>query len=83
MEEPIGMIWHFLFYAGLGQFMEFVTGSRVPRKNSISVILDDSAAIIAQTCGNTLILPRGGFDTQDCFKSAMVAVLEGNGYNMV
>ena len=51
----------FMDFVGLLAFVQHVTGMTTVRRNSITVDLDDSEAIVAHVCANSLVLPRGVF----------------------
>ena len=73
-------------FVGLLAFVQHVTGMTTVRRNSITVDLDDSEAIVAHVCANSLVLPRGLFTEKGSyqqFSNAMEVVLSTKTYNIV
>ena len=73
-------------FVGLLAFVQHVTGMTTVRQNSITVDLDDSEAIVAHVCANSLVLPRGLFTDKGSyqqFSNAMEVVLSTKTYNIV
>ena len=72
----------FMDFVGLLAFVQHVTGMTTVRRNSITVDLqDDSEAIVAHVCPNSLVLPRGLFTDKGSyqqFSNAMEVVLSTN-----
>ena len=77
----------FIEFVGLLSFVQHLTGMTTVKRNSITVDLqDDSEAIVAHVCANSLVLPSGLFTDKGSyqqFSNAMEVVLSTKTYNIV
>ena len=64
----------------------YVTGKKVPEKNSIQIdFLDGEDGIVVHTCSNQILLPRGA-QFIECFETfcmALRAVIGELSFNMI